>query len=307
VTHEEGRPAVSVIIPLFNRADSVEGAVRSVLAQEFSDFERIVVDDGSSDRSADIVEANADPRVRLVRQPRNLGGNAARNRGIELARAPLLTFLDSDDYYLPHKLSVVTRTFAERPEIGLLIDSYAKKYLPEGKRRDVECRNPRLETNAAVLEALFTRRIWKATPGISVRRDAAIAAGIFTPALKRRQDFDFILRVAAVARCATIDEVLWVKTYSTETISADPGNFVASMLQFHALHPEYYDNPAYRPGFAHDVGRHFVRLMRKGRVGAALRDASACIDALGSRRFATLLVEGTWRFRERRKRLRASA
>ena len=222
-------------MPLFNRADSVEGAVRSVLGQDFSDFELIVVDDGSSDRSAEIVEAIADPRVRLVRQPRNLGGNAARNRGIELARAPLLTFLDSDDYYLPHKLSVVSRTFAERPEIGLLIDSYAKKYLPEGKRRDVECRNPRLDTNAAVLEALFTRRIWKATPGISVRRYAAIAAGMFTPALKRRQDFDFILRVAAVARCATIDEVLWVKTYSTETISADPGNFVASMLQFHAL------------------------------------------------------------------------
>jgi glycosyltransferase involved in cell wall biosynthesis len=296
-------PAVSVIMPLFNRADVVERAIRSVLDQEFADFELIVVDDGSSDGSAEVVGSVEDSRVSLIRLPRNGGGNAARNRGIEAARAPLLTFLDSDDYYLPNKLAAVVRTFAERPEIDLLIDSYAKEYLPQGRKRDVECRNPRLDSNAEVLEALFTRRIWKATPGITVRRDAALRAGMFTPGLKRRQDFDFILRVAAVGRCATIDDILWVKTYSTDTISADTGNFVASMLQFHSLHPEYYDNPAYRPGFAHDLGRHFVRLARKGRLAATFRDAAACIDALGPRRFATLLVEGTWRFRQRRKRL----
>jgi glycosyltransferase involved in cell wall biosynthesis len=290
-------------MPLFNRADSVERAIRSVLDQDFADFELIVVDDGSSDGSAAVVEAIADERIILVRQPRNAGGNAARNRGIEIARAPLLTFLDSDDFYLPNKLSVVVRTFAERPEIGLLIDSYAKKYLPGGKRGDVRCRNPRLDSNDEVLEALFTRRIWKATPGISVRRDTAIKAGMFNPKLMRRQDFDFILRVAAVARCATIDDMLWVKTYSSDTISADTGNFVPSMLQFHSLHPEYYDNPAYRPGFAHDVGRHFVRLVRKGRLTTAARDARACVAALGARRFASLLAVGAWRFRQRRKRL----
>jgi glycosyltransferase involved in cell wall biosynthesis len=297
------KPAVSVILPLFNRADVVERAIASVLAQSFADFELIVIDDGSSDGSAAVVEAIADARIVLLRQPRNAGGNAARNRGIEAARAPLLAFLDSDDHYLDGKLAAVVAAFAERPDLDLLIDSYVKTYEPAARRRNVECRNPRLATNGEVLEALFTRQIWKATPGISVRRDAAIRAGLFAEDLKRRQDFDFILRVAAVGLCATSDEILWVKTYSTATISADPSNFAAAMLDFHRRHPEYYDNPAYRPGFAHDLGRHFVRLARSGRLSLIARDSRQCVRALGASRFAALLARGVLRFRQRRKAL----
>lgn len=292
-------------MPVFNRADVVGRAIASVLTQTLADFELIIVDDGSSDSTAAVVEAIADERIRFFRQPRNAGGNAARNRGITEARAPILTFLDSDDYYRPAKLASVVTAFAERPALDLLIDSYVKTYETPAQRGDVECRNPRLDRNADVLEALFTRRIWKATPGISVRRDAAIRAGMFAVELKRRQDFDFILRVAAVGSCATSDDILWVKTYSAATISADPANFADAMLDFYRLHPEYYDNPAYRPGFAHDVGRHFVRLVRKGKLSLAARDAGQCIRALGIGRFAALLTQGTWRFKQRRKALRA--
>jgi glycosyltransferase involved in cell wall biosynthesis len=266
-------PAVSVIMPVFNRADVVGRAMASVLGQSFADFELIIVDDGSSDGTAAVVESIADPRIRFLRQARNAGGNAARNRGIDEARAPLLTFLDSDDYYLPDKLAAVVAAFGERPGLDLLIESYVKTYERPARRADVECRNPKLETNSEVLEALFTRKIWKATPGIAVRREAAIRAGKFAEDLKRRQDFDFILRVAAVGSCATSDEITWVKTYSTATISADPSNFAAAMLDFYRRHPEYYDHPAYRPGFAHDLGRHFVRLLRKRRLALVARDA----------------------------------
>ncbi|HVF37605.1 MAG TPA: glycosyltransferase family 2 protein, partial [Sphingomicrobium sp.] len=98
-------PAISVVMPVYNRADSVGRAVASVLAQDFPDFELIVVDDGSTDGTAEAVSAEIDPRLRLIRLPGNAGGNAARNRGIEAARAPLIAFLDSDDAYLPHKLA----------------------------------------------------------------------------------------------------------------------------------------------------------------------------------------------------------
>jgi glycosyltransferase involved in cell wall biosynthesis len=303
--HGGDRPSISVVMPVYNRAAIVERAIASVLAQDHDDFELIVVDDGSSDRTPDIVEAISDPRLKFVRLATNAGGNAARNRGIAEARAPLITFLDSDDRFLPHKLRFVVETFREKPSLDLLLDSFVKTYRPERDRPDVICRNPKIETNAAFLEALFTRRIWKATPGISVRRDAALRAGKFDEALRRRQDFDFILRVAAVGQCATTDELLWVKTYSTDTISADLGKFVVSLLDFYRRHPEYYDHPVYRQGFAHDVGRHFVRLLRHGKFDAARRDAALLVRELGARRFLGLAIGGAQRFRLRRRRLHA--
>ena len=91
-------PAVSVIVPLYNKARYIERAIDAVLSQSLADFELIVVNDGSSDGSEQIVarRAGQDPRLRLVSQT-NAGPGAARNRGASMASAPLLAFLDGDD------------------------------------------------------------------------------------------------------------------------------------------------------------------------------------------------------------------
>ncbi len=279
--HSPDPPAISVIMPVFNRAKAIEVAIQSVLDQDFADFELIVVDDGSTDGTVVAVNSFHDPRLRLIALPRNVGGNAARNQGIQASRAPLITFLDSDDRYLPHKLGFAVGVLRDRPELDVLLDSFVKTYRPERDRPDVELRNPVLDSNSDIVDALYNRRIWKATPAITARREAVLRAGMFDEQLRRRQDFDFILRLAAVARCATTDELLWCKTYSRDTISGSSANFVDSTLAFYRRHPEYYDNPAYRPGFAHDLGRHFIRLLRKGRIGAAVRDAVPLARALG--------------------------
>ena len=291
-------------MPVYNRAGLVGEAIDSVLQQDFADFELIVVDDGSTDGSGAVVEAIDDPRLRHIRLPANAGGNAARNRGVEAATAPLIAFLDSDDLYLPHKLGFTVRAFAERPEMDVLLDSFVKRY-PERDRPDIELRNPMLEDNEAILEALFNRRMWKATPGIAARRETVIAAGKFDEGLRRRQDFDFILRLAKAGRMATTDQPLWVKRHAAATISADLGSFVDSTLAFYRRHPEYYANLAYRPGFAHDLGRHFVRLLRRRKFGAALRDARPLAAELGWFRLLGLVIGGAGHFRARRKGIRS--
>jgi len=101
-------PFFSVVIPVYNRADVLDGALRSVLAQTEQDFEIIVVDDGSKDDPARVVESFHDSRIRFHRQI-NRGGGAARNAGIDLARGRFTAFLDSDDVYLPGHLATMRK------------------------------------------------------------------------------------------------------------------------------------------------------------------------------------------------------
>lgn len=98
-------PKISVIIPLYNKAQHIARTLDSVFAQSFVDFEVIVVDDGSTDNGADIVRDYHDRRFRLIQQ-KNAGPGAARNRGIREARADYITFLDADDEWLPGFLEI---------------------------------------------------------------------------------------------------------------------------------------------------------------------------------------------------------
>ncbi|HEX7153264.1 MAG TPA: glycosyltransferase family 2 protein [Thermoanaerobaculia bacterium] len=100
-------PFFSVIIPMYNRATLVGRAIDSVLAQDFEDFEVVVVDDGSTDDSAEAVRRYTDARVRLILSDRNRGRCPARNRGMEHARGAWFIFLDSDDELTPGALRVI--------------------------------------------------------------------------------------------------------------------------------------------------------------------------------------------------------
>jgi len=97
-------PTVSVIIPTYNRAHLLDRAIRSVLDQTYQDFELIVVDDGSSDPTAEVIATFADPRIYYLRHEKNRGAAAARNTGIEASQGDYVAFLDSDCEWLPKKL-----------------------------------------------------------------------------------------------------------------------------------------------------------------------------------------------------------
>jgi len=116
-------PAVSVVIPLHNKGPYIARALNSVLAQTFQDFEVIVVDDGSTDDGAEVVRGFDDPRIRLIQQE-NQGVSAARNRGIEAARAELVAFLDADDEWMAGFLETIMRLRTLYPEAGLYGTAY---------------------------------------------------------------------------------------------------------------------------------------------------------------------------------------
>lgn len=123
-------PIVSVVIPTFNRGWILQAAVDSVLAQTFRDFELIVVDDGSTDDTAEILMSYG-PALRVVRQG-NAGVSAARNAGIRSAKGALIAFLDSDDRWLPDKLGCQVDFFNARPDA--VICQTEEIWIRNGKR-----------------------------------------------------------------------------------------------------------------------------------------------------------------------------
>ena len=126
-------PRVSVIVPLFNKEPFVRRALDSIARQTFRDFEAIVVDDGSTDRGAELVRTFADERVRLISQA-NLGPGAARNRALLEAQGDLVAFLDADDEWLPGYLAEVVRLL---DDAGAEVASATCAYViePGGKSR----------------------------------------------------------------------------------------------------------------------------------------------------------------------------
>src|SRR5215472_5885931 len=106
-------PLISIVMPTYNRADTIQRAIASIRAQSWSEWELIVVDDGSTDDTASRL-AGVDPRIRLLRQE-NQGVTAARNTGLVAVKGELVAFLDSDDEWLPHHLALAAAFFAAHP------------------------------------------------------------------------------------------------------------------------------------------------------------------------------------------------
>jgi glycosyltransferase involved in cell wall biosynthesis len=114
---------VTVVIPLYNKGPYILRALQSVTGQRYQDFEVVIVDDGSTDNGAELVENLGDPRFRIIRQ-KNAGPGAARNRGIAETSTPLIAFLDADDEWMPEYLETAMRIFEEDPQLGALTQGF---------------------------------------------------------------------------------------------------------------------------------------------------------------------------------------
>lgn len=127
---EQG-PWVSVIVPTHNQGRFLGEALGSILGQSFRDFELLVVDDGSTDETAAILEAERDPRLRRFRTDR-VGVSAARNLALDRARGHYVAFLDGDDRWLPHKLETDHHILSRNPEVDVLFGNFHRFYSDTG-------------------------------------------------------------------------------------------------------------------------------------------------------------------------------
>ncbi|HEX3009531.1 MAG TPA: glycosyltransferase, partial [Bacteroidales bacterium] len=117
-------PNVSIILPTYNRPDVLPRALQSVFSQDYSDFELIVIDNGSTAETQDILDQFADSRMRCIRFEKNRGVGGARNEGVRQARGNLVAFIDSDDLWLSGKLTYQVALFNKYPELELVFGNY---------------------------------------------------------------------------------------------------------------------------------------------------------------------------------------
>lgn len=196
-------PTVSVIIPTYNRHELVREAIASVLAQSFSDFELIVVDDGSEDGTAEAVREF--PEVRYVYQP-NRGVSAARNHGVFLSTGALIAFLDSDDLWQPQKIEQQVKFLIECPEAQIC--QTEEIWLRNGVRV-----NPHNKHRKAGGD-IFARSLelcLVSPSSVMMRRELFERMGGFDETLPACEDYDLWLRIAATTPIHLIETPLVIK------------------------------------------------------------------------------------------------
>jgi glycosyltransferase involved in cell wall biosynthesis len=276
----------SVVVPLFNKAAFVGKAVRSVLEQTHGDFECVVVDDGSTDGSADVVRGINDERIHLVSQ-RNQGVSAARNAGIGVAQHELIAFLDADDWWDPEYLAEMARLADRYRDLALFSVPFAAVkggVVGQAQRWDLGC-----EDAAAIdlLQACLERKTFLMPmfpSSVVIRRRVLELSGLFDSAIGYYEDYDLFLRIALHTRCAMLggralafyNKDVPVSQRATGRLPPVHRHLVSHLDKLSALKPGYAPLDEYIERF-----RVFNLMMyvEEGASVDALRPLTARIDA----------------------------
>ncbi len=228
---------VSVILPTYNRAYCIKQAVDSVLYQTYPQWELIVVDDGSTDNTEEIIAAcaAADDRVRYYRQPCNKGVSAARNEGIRQAGYGYIAFQDSDDVWHEDKLEKQMRIFEERPETGLVYCAIQGTIQAGTLVRIPDASIDRQLLHGNLYRLLLQGNVIDA-PAAVIRRDCVDRCGGFDEALSCLEDWELFLRIAKEYEIGYLDEVLVDSDVHGGGVSSHVGGYFQARCQMIAMH-----------------------------------------------------------------------
>ncbi len=204
-------PQVSVIMPVYNGENYLAEAIESILTQTFTDFELLIIDDASQDRSLEIIQEyeRRDARVRSIRLDRNKGVSAARNRGFDAAGGEYIAFMDSDDVSLPTRLEKQLQLLQENPEIGVVgicsmkVSSDLTDYL--GSRIGPPA-------HPLIVLAIFTGAVFLMEGAIMARRQPMQTVGGWDESLRYGED-ELIVRMLfqTSIRFANVSEILYLQ------------------------------------------------------------------------------------------------
>jgi len=189
MTARSKNPEVSVILPTYNRGWILKEAIDSILAQEFKDFELIVVDDGSTDNTGEILDSY-EQDILVLRQS-NKGVSAARNRGIDAAEGRLIAFLDSDDLWLPRKLSSQVDFFNSNP--AAVINQTEEIWVRNGVRVNPKTRHHKF--SGMIFERSLALCLVSPS-AVMIKKNLFSEVGVFDENLPACEDYDLWLRIS---------------------------------------------------------------------------------------------------------------
>jgi glycosyltransferase involved in cell wall biosynthesis len=189
------KPIVSVIIPSFNSANTILRAIHSVQNQTYQNWELIIVDDGSTDNTLELIKPIIDSiKIKLLSQ-QNLGAGPARNNGVKHAIGKYIAFLDADDEWSPWKLELQLEVAAKVKEFGMITTSAWRVFNDETKKQFSQ-EKPKLENLQQYSVYDFLRENCCTTPSVLIPQDVFQKLGGFDPKWKTGQDRDFWIKVA---------------------------------------------------------------------------------------------------------------
>jgi glycosyltransferase involved in cell wall biosynthesis len=207
-------PTVTVIIPTYNRAHFIGRAISSVLSQTYSDFELIVVDDGSTDNTAKVVGGFKDHRIVYFKHKSNLGISAARNTALRVSRGQYIAFLDDDDEWLPNKLSDQLDALAKAPSGVGAVYTQLRRVQKDRVKLGYRETPPEGYIHGQVLSRPV---IYLST--LMLKRDHLEKTGVFDEGFALAEDWDFLIRLSKHCRFRYIKTPLVIRYLTIENIS----------------------------------------------------------------------------------------
>lgn len=261
-------PAVSIVLPTFNRASLLPRAISSILAQTFSNFELIIVDDGSTDNTAEVVKEFTDPRIIFIPLGKNYGGSYARNQGIKAACAEFVAFLDSDDEWLPEKIELqIARLQASDDPYATVV--YCLGYECTEERKKI----PNLVLHEGdVFDHLLRGWLPPTTSLFIVKRSALLEVGGFDESLPSFQDYDLWLSLAAANNhFLAVNKPLIIRYFHDEQIRS---NLAAKLRGFEIFKNKWGEIMKQRVGYKeyHKFISLKTSIIQLIRVGKALEE-----------------------------------
>ncbi len=210
------KPLISVIIPAYNAQKTIKRTIESALNQTFSDFELIIVNDGSQDSTLEIVSSISDPRLKVFSYP-NAGAAVGRNRGFSHSIGEFIAFLDADDLWTSDKLEAQLKALQANPEAAVayswadIIDE-SDQYL---------CLGSHITANGNVYAQLLLVCFVVSGSNPLIRRQAFVEVGGFDESLPASQDYDLYLRLAARYDYVAVPSVQVLYRLSTNSMSTN--------------------------------------------------------------------------------------